>query len=108
MALPDNAAVTVPAAKFPDPSRATIAPVVFALVAVVALLRTFPAVEIVASFVSTIPAAVLTESLVTAPAGIKAVSAALPTDPSDLTTTAESEVVVGEMFVPIVNTLAIN
>ena len=62
----------------------------------------------VGSLPGTIPAAVLTESLVTAPAGIKAVSAALPTDPSDLTTTAESEVVVGEMFVPIVNTLAIN
>ena len=33
VALPDNAAVIVPAAKFPDPSRFTIADAVFAFVA---------------------------------------------------------------------------
>ena len=36
VAFPDKAAVIVPALKFPDPSRATIAAAVFALVAVVA------------------------------------------------------------------------
>jgi hypothetical protein len=36
VALPDNAAVIVPAAKFPDASRATIALAVLVLVAVVA------------------------------------------------------------------------
>jgi hypothetical protein len=45
-ALPAIVAVIVPAVKFPDASRATIAEGVFALVAVVALLATFPAVTI--------------------------------------------------------------
>ena len=47
-ALPDSAAVIVPAVKFPDASRATMALAVLALAAVVALLDTFPAVLIVA------------------------------------------------------------
>jgi hypothetical protein len=37
----------IPALKFPEASRATIAELVFALVAVVALLDTFEAVEMV-------------------------------------------------------------
>ena len=45
--FPTNAAVTVPAVKLPEASRATIAEAVLALVAVVALLDTFEAVEIV-------------------------------------------------------------
>ena len=43
-ALPTRLAVIVPALKSPDASRATIAFAVLALVAVVALLLTFPAV----------------------------------------------------------------
>src|SRR5256885_15268485 len=56
VALPFNVAVIMFALKFPDASRATIAFAVLALVAVVAELATFPAVEIVANFVSTIAA----------------------------------------------------
>jgi hypothetical protein len=54
--FPVKFAVIVPAEKLPDASRDTMAFAVFALVAVVAELATLPAVEIVASFVSTIPA----------------------------------------------------
>ena len=54
VALPVNAAVTVPAVKLPLASRATIAEAVLALVAVVALLLTLLAVEIVARNVSAI------------------------------------------------------
>jgi hypothetical protein len=54
VALPVNAAVIVPAEKFPLPSRATIADNVFALVAVVAELETLPAVDNVARYVSAI------------------------------------------------------
>ena len=57
------ASVALPAMKLPDASRATIAETVFASVAVVAELDTFPAVEIVASFVSTIAAAELMSAL---------------------------------------------
>src|SRR5204863_190066 len=57
VALPVKFAVIVPAEKLPDASRATIALAVFALIAVVAELATFPAVLIVANFVSTIAAA---------------------------------------------------
>ena len=57
LALPDKAAVTVPAVKLPLPSRATIALAVLELVAVVALLLTLPAVLIVSSLVSAIAAA---------------------------------------------------
>ena len=56
VALPFKFAVIVPAEKLPDASRVTIAFAVLALVAVVAELATFPAVEIVASLVSTIAA----------------------------------------------------
>ena len=44
-ALPVNVAVMVPAEKFPEASRATIAEAVLAFVAVVAELETFDAVE---------------------------------------------------------------
>jgi hypothetical protein len=54
---PLKAALIVPALKLPEASRATIAFAVFAFVAVVAEFATLPAVLIVASFVSTIPAA---------------------------------------------------
>ncbi len=57
VALPLKFAVIVPAEKLPEPSRATIALAVFALVAVVAELATLPAVLMVASLVSTIAAA---------------------------------------------------
>ena len=56
-------AVIVPAEKFPEASRVTIALAVLALVAVVAELDTLPAVEIVASFVSAIAAAELMSAL---------------------------------------------
>ena len=49
LALPLNAAVMVPAEKFPLASLATMALAVLALVAVVAELDTFPDVDIVAS-----------------------------------------------------------
>jgi hypothetical protein len=57
VAFPLNAAVTVPALKLTLESLATIALFVFELVAVVAEFDTLPAVDIGASFVSTIPAA---------------------------------------------------
>jgi len=61
-AAPVKLAVIVPAEKLPELSRATIAFAVLALVAVVAELATFPAVEIVANLVSTIPADGLTSA----------------------------------------------
>src|SRR5260221_154002 len=61
--LPVRFAVIVPAEKLPELSRATIALTVLELVAVVAELATLPAVEIVASFVSTIAAAGSTSAL---------------------------------------------
>ena len=70
-------AVTVPAVKFPEASRATIADAVFADVAVVAELLTFDAVEIVASLVSTMPADALMSALTITPA---AILVALPTE----------------------------
>jgi hypothetical protein len=54
---PIREAVIVPAVKLPEPSRATIADAVLALVAVVAELATFKAVEIVFNLVSAIAAA---------------------------------------------------
>src|SRR3990167_4391061 len=54
--LPVKFAVIVPAVKLPDASLATIVLAVFAFVAVVAEFDTFPAVEIVANFESTIAA----------------------------------------------------
>src|SRR5579863_10017000 len=56
-ALPFKLAVMVPAEKLPDASRNTIVLGLLLLVAVVAEFATLPAVEIVANFVSTIPAA---------------------------------------------------
>jgi hypothetical protein len=76
-ALPVKEAVIVPALKSPDASRATIALAVFADVAVVAELLTFKAVEIVASFVSTIAADALMSALTITPA---AILVALPTE----------------------------
>jgi len=64
-AAPVKLAIIVPALKFPDASRATIAFAVLTLVAVVAELATLPAVEIVANLVSTIPADADTSALTT-------------------------------------------
>ena len=61
--LPVSAAEIVPALKLPDASRATIADAVFRLVAVVAEFETLDALEIVASFVSTIAALALMSAL---------------------------------------------
>ncbi len=55
VAFPESAAVTTPAVKLPEASRETIEPAVLVLVAVVALLETFPAVAMVASLVSGSP-----------------------------------------------------
>ena len=55
-AVPDNVPVMVPALKLPLASLATIALAVFASVAVVALLDTLPAVDIVANLLSAIAA----------------------------------------------------
>jgi len=70
VALPERVAVIVPAVKLPDASRATIADAVFALVAVVAELDTFPVVEMVASLVSAIAAEALTSASTIDPAVI--------------------------------------
>jgi len=70
LAVPVNAAVIVPAVKLPEASRATIALAVFADAAVVAELLTFNAVEMVANFVSTMPAAALMSAFTIAPAVI--------------------------------------
>ena len=86
-ALPDSAAVTVPAEKLPDASLATIAEPVFAFVAVVAELLTFPAVAIVASLVSTIAALAFTSSLTIAPEVIAA-DRVIPAPPLKLTPAA--------------------
>jgi hypothetical protein len=77
LAVPVKAAVIVPAAKLPEASRATIALAVLAATAVVAELLTFNAVEIVASFVSAMPADALMSALTIAPAVIEV---ALPID----------------------------
>ena len=61
--FPDIVAVIVPALKFPLASLATMELAVFALVAVVALFDTLPAVAIVASFVSAIAALGLMSAL---------------------------------------------
>ena len=68
-------AVIIPAEKLPEASRATIADAVLASVAVVALLETLSAVEIVASLVSTIPADALISASTITPA---AIAVALP------------------------------
>ncbi len=70
LANPVKLAVMVPAVKFPLASRATIADAVLALVAVVAELLTFPAVAMVASFVSTIAAVALISALTISPSRI--------------------------------------
>ena len=72
VALPIKSAVIVPAEKSPLPSLETIEFGVFELVAVVALLSTFPAAEIVSSFESEIDPASL--SFVTEPFARSAVS----------------------------------
>ena len=77
LALPVNAAVTVPALKLPLASRATIALAVFVDTAVVAELLTFKAVAIVANLVSTIPADAFISALTITPAAIEV---ALPTE----------------------------
>ena len=70
LAKPVKFAVMLPAIKSPLASRATIADAVFALVAVVAELLTFPAVAMVASFVSTIAADALMSALTISPSRI--------------------------------------
>ncbi len=79
--------VLILALKPPDASLATIAFAVLALVAVVALLDTLPAVLIVANLVSTIPAEALISPLTIVPSAIialvttpAAIEVALPTD----------------------------
>ena len=97
-AAPVKLAVIVPAEKFPEPSRATIALAVFALVAVVAELDTLSGVLMVASLVSTIAALALTSaftineldskpfaSLCTTPAGVNAVIVNVPLRTSSFT-----------------------
>ena len=79
-ALPANVAVIVPAAKFPLLSRATMVETVPELVAVVALLLTFPAVAMVASFVSTMAAEALMSALTMVPSRI-IVLVTLPVSP---------------------------
>jgi hypothetical protein len=103
-ALPVKEAVIVPALKFPDASRATMADAVFAFVAVVAELLTFKAVEIVASFVSTIAADALMSALTITP---EAIEVAFPTDVTSpvklafvVTLPAVSPEAVPVMFVP--------
>ena len=62
--------IKVPAMKLPLLSRATIADVVFAAVAVVAELLTFPAVAMVANLVSTMAAVALISALTISPSRI--------------------------------------
>jgi hypothetical protein len=69
--------VMSPAAKLPEASRATMALAVLALSAVVAELLTLPAVEMVASLVSTMAADALMSALTIAPV---AIDVALPTE----------------------------
>ena len=68
--LPVKLAVTVPAVKLPDASRATIAEAVLAEVAVVAELETLLAVEIVPNLVSAIAALALMSALTIVPSVI--------------------------------------
>ena len=84
LAVPVKAAVIVFAVKFPEASRATIADAVFADVAVVAELLTFDAVEIVASLVSTMPAAALMSASTITPAAIDVVFPTEVTSPARL------------------------
>ena len=96
-ALPVSAAVIVPAVKLPDASRATIAEAVFADAAVVAVFDTFDAVEIVASFVSTIAALALMSALTITPAAM-----AVAKDPVPLPVTSPVRVIVwSPVFVPL-------
>ena len=99
---PENpAAVMVPAEKFPDPSRATIAEAVFAVVAVVAELATLRAVEMVANLVSAIAAEALMSALTISPSKILTEVTAL--EANLLATTAASAIIpVTTLLVPIV------
>jgi len=81
LALPVRFAVIVPALKFPDASRATIADAVFAFVAVVAELLTLDAVEMVASLVSAMAALALMSALTITPAAIAVAFPVLVTSP---------------------------
>lgn len=66
-----------PAEKLPEAFRATMVPAVLALVAVVAELETFPAVEMVASLVSAMAAEALMSASTITP---EAIEVALPTE----------------------------
>ena len=70
LAKPVKLAVIVPAVKLPFASRATIADAVFASVAVVAELLTFPEVAIVANLVSAMAAVVEMSALTISPSFI--------------------------------------
>ena len=76
--FPARSAVITLAVKLPDASRATIALAVLLAVAVVALFDTLPAVLIVASLVSTIPAAALMSALTIVPSTILALATVMP------------------------------
>jgi hypothetical protein len=65
-----SVAVIVPAEKFPDASRATMAPGVMSLVAVVAELATLPAAVIVDSLVSAMAAESEMSALVIVPSSM--------------------------------------
>jgi hypothetical protein len=73
--LPVKSAVIVPAVKLPLASRATIAEAVLVSVAVVALLLTLDAVEIVASLVSAMAADALMSASTMTPAAMLVVVA---------------------------------
>ena len=104
LTLPVRSAVIVPAVKLPLASRATIAEAVLAAVAVVAVFDTLPAVEIVASFVSTIPAAALMSASTMTPAAMLVALPTLVTSPVRLafvvTLPAVNPAAVPVMFVP--------
>jgi hypothetical protein len=98
LALPVRFAVIVPALKFPDASRATIADAVFAFVAVVAELLTLDAVEMVASLVSAMAALALMLAFTITPA---ATVVALPTLVTSPVRLAFVTTVAGKLPVPV-------
>ena len=97
--LPLKLAVIVPAAKLPEASRATIALVVLATVAVVALLLTLPALLIVASLLSAIVALVaISASTIVALAIAADVTASFAILPVVTALAAILAVVIGAVF----------
>ena len=96
-ALPDNAAVIVPAVKLPLASLATIALAVFKFVAVVAELETLPAVEIVDSFESAIEPANMALVTLVAPIAVT---------PPDVIVTSPVTAVLTQVVPEAINKLA--